>query len=59
MRLNDKVSDAVVSAPAGENTFAVPPTFLSANPGLLSIVWIPGNNRIVVFSVISLLLPLT
>ena len=53
-----RVSCAAVSAPDGDTAVATPPTSLIAKPGLLSMTCSPGNRRMVVFSVISLLLPL-
>ena len=52
------VVDANVSAPEGETALAVPLSSLIAKPGLLSTTYSPGKRRIVVFSTISLLLPL-
>ena len=44
--------------PPGETVLATPPASYTANPGRLSITCSPGKIRIVVFSVISLSLPL-
>jgi hypothetical protein len=54
-----RVDEAILSTPAGEIAFAVPPSSLILNPGLLSTKCSPGNKRIVVLSNRSLSLPLT
>ena len=56
-RVNVSSVDAVVCSPEGDIEIAVPPISLIAYPGLLSMACSPGKRRIVVFSVISLLLP--
>jgi hypothetical protein len=56
--VNVRVVCAFDVAPEGETAVAVPLTSLIAKPGLLSITCSPGYRRMVVFSIISLSLPL-
>ena len=56
--VNPNSNCAVLLVPPGETAIAVPVIFWRANPGLLSRTCSPGNSKIVVFSTISLLLPL-
>ena len=48
---------APVADPLGLIAFAIPDSFLIPNPGLLSIIWSPGNINIVVLSTKSLSFP--
>ena len=58
MRVNVRVFCAPVSVPPGLTAFATPLSFFIPNPGLLSTRCSPGKSNIVVFSTISLSLPL-
>ena len=57
-RVSPNSVDATVCAPAGETALA-PRLSTIPYPGLLSIKCSPGNNRIVVLSIISLSFPRT